>query len=795
MFTTKPWTLAVMFLCTLGWVCIGPAIGADDEDSAAGTEAADAVEAVQVSNFDTVQLNVQDTDLGSVLQLLSVQSRRNIVPSTKVSGKVTANLYDVTFHEALDAILQQNGCGYIEKGNFIYVYTQEEIQKIQQAERRVTHRVFRLNYITATDASTFITPLLSSAGSIAVSGNVTAGFQPTISDAGADSFADTHVMIVRDYPEYLEEIARVIADLDVKPRQVLVEATILQADITEETAFGVDFSILTNLAVDTFTRPLGAISEAITGTTATPDATNWGGVTSSVGNVETGAGGLRVGVVTNNVAAFIRALDSITDTVILANPKVMVVNRQRAEVHVGQKVGYLSTTATATATTQTVEFLDVGTKLILRPFVSDDGFIRMELKPSISEAQIRNVIPGTNTAAVTIPDEITQELTTNVMVRDGQTVVLGGLFREQTEIARNQVPWLGDLPLVGNAFKGRDDTVERDEVIFLITPHVVKDEAVEIAGAATRDSIEMIRVGAREGLLPWSRSKMAAAHLRDALRYIEQDNREMALWEVDLALGMNAIQPEALRLKERLTGERIYWPDQSLLDEAVDVMVEKQRGLRRQNKRSHPMEPDTRPVEPGHDDPLFPEAMSIAPADEARPILDVQPNRQTIADQAAEATIVDREPAPAAATERVPVEATDVSIGEAAAPVAEPATVAEAEEAELAVPVTAADEATIVPDQPVNLDLTGAEAAPSVVTVEPHSAEVEHLEPVTVPEQAESSTPIAESLIGSTTTPSAESSEDDSMPAVLKAAIEQYEAQNNGAAGEDDDLTASVEVD
>ena len=187
------------------------------------------------------------------------------------------------------------------------------------------------------------------------------------------------------------------------------------------------------------------------------------------------------------------------------------------------------------------------------------------------------------------------------MVRDGQTVVLGGLFREETEIVRNQVPGLGDIPLIGNAFKGRDDTVERDEVIFLITPHVVKDEAIERAGKSVRDSMEMIRVGAREGLLPWSRSKMTAAHLRDALRYIEANDRDMALWEVDLALGLNSSHTEALRLKEKLAGHRTYYPHRSLLDEAVNLMVEEQTGERRQQQRMRPMKPSPRPTIPNSD--------------------------------------------------------------------------------------------------------------------------------------------------------------------------------------------------
>src|SRR5204862_638788 len=127
----------------------------------------------------------------------------------------------------------------------------------------------------------------------------------------------------------------------------------------------------------------------------------------------------------NDVAAFIRMLDEVSNTTIISRPNILCLNRQSGHVLVGRKVGYLNTTSTDTTTTQTVEFLDTGTQLYFRPFVSADGMIRMELKPKVSEAVIRNVT-NSGGAAVTIPDEISNELTTNVMVRDGQTVVLGG---------------------------------------------------------------------------------------------------------------------------------------------------------------------------------------------------------------------------------------------------------------------------------------------------------------------------------------------------------------------------------
>lgn len=569
---------AVFFVST-GSVCSGQAAGENAADPAPAGEGGAAP--VQVSDYDTVTLSVQDTELSKVLQLLSIQGRRNIVPSPRVSGTVTANLYDVTFEQALEAILQQNGAGFLRKGEFIYVYTQDELAKIREAQRQIEPRVFRLNYLTAGDASTFVKPMLSPAGSIAVSGDVESGFQPSIGDGGANTSAHVDTMVVHDYKENLERIAKVVKSLDVRPRQVLVEATVLEARITEDNAFGVDFSILTNAAMQSFTDgPMEIVNSLITGKVQPANKT--GAIQSQVGKVDPEKGGFVGGAVSDNVSIFVQAIDSISDTTVIANPKILALNRQRADVLVGQKLGYVSTTSTSTSTTQTVEFLDVGTQLTLRPFVSDDGYIRLELKPQVSNG---SVAVSDN---FTIPTETTNELTTNVMVRDGQTIVLGGLFKEETKVEREQVPGLGEIPLAGELFKGRLDDVDRVEIIFLITPHIVKDEALEAAGQAAAEGVEMTRLGMRSGLLPWSRSKMTASHMRKALAALEAGDEETALWQADLALGLEPTQVEAIRLKEKLTGRRVYWPQRSMLNEAVDLMVRKTVGER---KPARPIDP------------------------------------------------------------------------------------------------------------------------------------------------------------------------------------------------------------
>jgi hypothetical protein len=197
------------------------------------------------------------------------------------------------------------------------------------------------------------------------------------------------------------------------------------------------------------------------------------------------------------------------------------------------------------------------------------------------------------------------------------------------------VPGLGDIPLLGNAFKGRDDSVRRTEVIFLITPHIVKDKGLSAAAKVAVDGIEMTRVGQHDVILPWSRSKMSAGHVRDALRQLEANNTDKALWETDKALGLDPSANEARRLREKLTGERAYVPGRSLLDDAVDQMVKEQTGQRKDR--------GTRKVP--NPEPVLPQSSAGAP-------------QEKIAQVTPEAPVESAPATPAKATE--PAESTPV---------------------------------------------------------------------------------------------------------------------------------------
>ncbi|MEM0913749.1 MAG: secretin N-terminal domain-containing protein [Planctomycetota bacterium] len=608
MIRPKPTALWSVFFCSLGSVCAGPAFEAIAQNATSTIEpmTGDEVpinlfdedddtalpngQTVNVGSFGEIDLHVKDLDLTKVLQLLSIQSERNIIASRNVVGTVSADLYNVDFYDALEAILTANGFGYTEKGDFIYVYTAEEIQALEEANRQVITRVYRLNYLTAADAAAMVTPMLSDAGQIGVSAAPVAGFQPSISDGGENSFAAEATLVIRDYPENVDEVLMVLQDLDQRPRQVLVESTILQARLTENNAFGIDFSVVADIDLTNFASPLNIVDELLSGDTGDSGTA----IESTVGSNTVQSSGFKVGFLGSNVAAFVQALDQVTDVTVLARPKMLVLNRQRGELLIGGRLGYLSTTQTETSTTQTVEFLDEGTSLTVRPFISQDDFVRLEMRPSLSDASIQTIDGNV------IPNETVQEIVTNVVVESGQTVVLGGLFKEETSISREQIPGLGDVPLLGAVGKGQNDVVQRDEVIFMIKPTIMKDNLMADAVGEIEQGITAARIGARNALLPWSRSKWTSSLLKQAYQARAAGDTDKAMWYTKLVLNNEPTNIEAVELKAELTDQSMLIYDRSLLETATDTAINGAVDVR------SPIQPqDT--LDPGVlDDPVFP---------------------------------------------------------------------------------------------------------------------------------------------------------------------------------------------
>jgi type IV pilus assembly protein PilQ len=396
---------------------------------------------------DSLVLNVPDADVREVLDLLAQQGGLNILASPSVQGRISISLADTDVDSALNAVLRVSGFAARREKNFVFVGTLAELKGIAHSEDRLSTRVYRPNYVTASELEKLITPMLSAeTGAISISTAAEVGIATDAANAGGDNYAGGDVLLVRDYETVLLQMDQVVAEVDRKPLQVAIEAMIVAIKLDDTFKMGVDWDFFRNN--DNLRLVIG-----------TPPA--------SLDLMNIAEGGIKFGFLDGSLGAFLSALETIGDANVIAAPRLLCLNKQRAEIHIGREVGYVSTTVTENAATETVEFLEVGTQLRLRPYISDDGMIRLEVHPELSTGDVE-VREG-----VTIPDKDVTQVTTNVMIRDGRTVIIGGLIRESLQKSATQVPFFGSLPGAGIAFREKTEEIDREEIIILITPHIV----------------------------------------------------------------------------------------------------------------------------------------------------------------------------------------------------------------------------------------------------------------------------------------------------------------------------------
>ncbi len=407
------------------------------------------------TSADRLEFHARSLPLADAFAELRRLMRRNIVVAPDVTATFTGDLYDMTVEEIIGALCHSTGLVTREEGAFIYI-------EPDKAETRV----FTLGHARAEDTIALIRPLLSPSGQVTATPSSRQGIASSQNEAGGDDYAAADLIVVRDLRSRLDEIATVLLSFDAEPQQVLIEATILLVSLSDSKQLGVEVSALigTNFADN------GASS--ISG-----QGINYGGfdgqqLDDGLGAVATGLnslipkanGGLNVGIIKDGVAVFIKALQTQTDATVLANPRIVTMNKQRGEVLLGRRDGFLTTTVTQTSTTQSVEYLETGTRLIFRPFITGTDLVRLEVHPEDSTG-------GVNSEGLPFKD--TAEVTTNIMIRDGETVVIGGLFRERKDVIERKVPLLGDIPLLGALFRSEDSTNRHEEVIIVLTPHIV----------------------------------------------------------------------------------------------------------------------------------------------------------------------------------------------------------------------------------------------------------------------------------------------------------------------------------
>lgn len=497
----------------------------EEEDSAL-SELPPPAKISRTEDEDKLTIVLQDSDIRDALKLLGEQTGLNILASEKVTGRLTASLTDVDAASALAAILKTTGFVARYEDGIVYVATPAELEVMDQTQDRLLTRVYRPNYVKAAELEKLFTPLISpDVGKVTVTSPAETDIPSEQVKTGGDGYADTDVVIVRDYSQVLAQLDELFTEVDVMPRQVSIEAMIVNVRLNDENRMGVSFEAL---------RDKGTIriqSELPTGALPTTPTTT---------------PGLKIGFLDSSANALVTALETIGDTNVVASPRLTCLNKMRAEIQIGEQLGYVNTTVTQTFSTQSVSFLDVGTLLRLRPYIGNDGTIRMEVHPELSTGSV-NV-----SGSLTLPNKSVTQVTTNVLCTDGCTAVIGGLIREDLQTTTSQVPLLGSTPWIGPLFRQKSEKVGRSEIIILITPRIINNEELTREGVKYGNEFSERQANYFDKMNPIGKRSLGLAQLRRARAAYAVGDFNTALRQVNLAIHYDPQNREASTLRQEI---------------------------------------------------------------------------------------------------------------------------------------------------------------------------------------------------------------------------------------------------
>lgn len=378
-----------------------------------------------------VSLDYKDAELSSVLRALSYSYNLNLVATKDIKGKVNVALRDVTMDEALNAVLSVNGYTFTRKGNLIYITSGPGLEGIDTVTVTIP-----LNYLTTSEASSLLTKTISSKGDIRAN-------EPTNS------------LLITDFPAYIEKVKTVLKEIDVAPVQVLIEAKLV--DITEKDYqnFGVTYTV--------------DYKPALGGLTSTHSQEEVAGSQTMAGPSSTLSGGqLKITTLAlKNFPANTVTLDALIQdnkAHLLASPSILTLNGKEARIIIGERYPYKEQTQTTTGTTETTKFVDIGTTLRVTPQVSPDNWITMSVHPEVSSLY-ESLTAG--------PRITTREADATIRVKDGETIVIGGLIKRQDDRIKSRVPILGHIPILGWIFSKASSDLVSTELVVFITPHII----------------------------------------------------------------------------------------------------------------------------------------------------------------------------------------------------------------------------------------------------------------------------------------------------------------------------------
>jgi len=427
-------------------------------------------------------LNFQDIETRAVLQLLADASGQNIVVSDSVSGNVTLRLQNVPWDQALDIVLRTKGLDKRKQDNVIIVAPQAELAAREKAELAARKDVqelaplrseyLQVNYAKAADMVALIktqtNSLLSPRGSVAVDER-------------------TNTLLVQDTSDRLTDIRRLVATLDIPVRQVLIEARIVIVNNDFERQLGARFGFTnfqkngntglvttTGTAAGTDLAIGSALSNVQSSGSIFPISVPTGSAAANRYNVNlpvsSPAGSIAFGILGNNfiVDLELSAAQAETQANIIASPRVITANQKEATIEQGVEIPYQQS---ASSGATTIQFKKAELLLKVTPQITPDNRIILDL--DVKDDAVGTVVVASG--GVNVPSIDTREVATQVLVNDGQTVVLGGILTTTQREDDTKVPYLGDIPILGHLFKSTDHKDNKDELMVFITPKIVRE--------------------------------------------------------------------------------------------------------------------------------------------------------------------------------------------------------------------------------------------------------------------------------------------------------------------------------
>ncbi|MCX7927412.1 MAG: secretin and TonB N-terminal domain-containing protein [Candidatus Omnitrophica bacterium] len=489
-----------------------------------------------------ISLDLKDMDIIEALKYIATKAQMDIIPTKEVSGRVSLTVQDVPVKDVFEIILRSNNLVYEKRGSIYNVMTENEY-KNRFGRSFYDNRIFKviqLQYASPEQALTLLNSMKSDVGKVLIdpdSGIIlildtperVANMEATLRAMDQKSIirvfnlkyarakdmeeklktqldlkkvgsvkADerTNQLIVQTLPQRMEEIAKLIESLDQKTRQILIDAKIIQVQLNDATSSAVEWEGLFQLSKKhgmTYlgSYPFSSVQASTDSWRSRKDTLTevgyvgsfpFSGTTSnySAGRQSVGIQEMHLGVIgKNDFDVIIKYLQSLGQTRILSNPKLAVVNNQEARIHVGERQAYITTTTTQTQTSTTVSeavtYVDVGIQLAVTPTINEDGFVTVKIKPEISS--VVSYLETSSNNKIPIIDTSTAE--TIVMVKDGTSILIGGLSKQEKVNTSEGVPLLQKVPVLGKIFSNKVDKTKRSELMVLLTPHVVEgDELV-----------------------------------------------------------------------------------------------------------------------------------------------------------------------------------------------------------------------------------------------------------------------------------------------------------------------------